>query len=59
LPACDDERLKRLCEKASLEQDPNRLMELVQEINRILGEDDPREATNEVPSVTPSGADAA
>jgi hypothetical protein len=59
LPGCDNERLKSLCEQVSLEQDPNRLMELVQQINNILGEDDPKDAANQVPSVTPSGADAA
>lgn len=31
------ERLKLLCEQAGSEQDANRLLELVEEINRILG----------------------
>ena len=32
------ERWKELCEQASVEQDPERLMELVSEINRLLDE---------------------
>jgi hypothetical protein len=27
-----------LCQKASVEQDPEKLMELIHEINRLLGE---------------------
>jgi len=34
----NDERWKSLCEQASQEKDPERLMELVNQINRILGE---------------------
>lgn len=41
-----DEKLKeewiRLCEQAAVEQDPGRLMELVQEINRLLQEKEDR-----------------
>jgi hypothetical protein len=32
------ERWKELCALASVEQDPQRLLELVQEINRLLDE---------------------
>jgi hypothetical protein len=32
------ERWKELCEKAAVEQDPAKLLELVKEINRLLGE---------------------
>ena len=34
----DPEKWKELCEQAAVEQDPKRLLELVQEINRILDE---------------------
>ena len=56
---CNDERLKSLCEQVQLEQDPTRLMELIQEINRILGEGDSGDVANEVPGATPSRVDAA
>lgn len=36
------ERWKQLCEHAADEQDPKRLMELVDEINRLLAEKDER-----------------
>ena len=36
----DPEKWKELCAQAAVEQDPNRLLELVQEINRILEEQD-------------------
>ena len=36
----DTERWKELCAKAAVEKDPRRLLELVQEINRILEEQD-------------------
>jgi hypothetical protein len=36
----DPEKWKKLCAQAAVEQDPNRLLELVQEINRILEEQD-------------------
>jgi hypothetical protein len=32
------ERWKRLCELASVEQDPDKLLELVREINRLFEE---------------------
>ena len=32
------ERWKMLCEQASIEQDPQKLIELVREINRLLSE---------------------
>ncbi len=32
------ERWKELCEQASVEQNPQKLLELVAEINRLLGE---------------------
>ncbi len=34
----DTEKWKELCGKAAVEKDPQRLLELVQEINRILEE---------------------
>ena len=30
------EQLRKLCEEAAIEQDPQKLMELVSEINRLL-----------------------
>ena len=36
----DPEKWKELCAQAAVEHDPQRLLELVQEINRILGEQD-------------------
>jgi hypothetical protein len=33
---------RELCEQAATEQDPNRLMELVNEINRMLSEKEER-----------------
>lgn len=51
MPGRNDDRWKSLCEQASREQDPKRLMELVQEINALLRQDAPQNATN--------GADAA
>ena len=32
------ERWRKLCEQAAVEQDANKLMELVEEINRLLDE---------------------
>jgi hypothetical protein len=32
----NDERWKELCAQAAMEQDPQRLIELIQEINRML-----------------------
>jgi hypothetical protein len=32
----DTERWKKLCEQASIEQDPKKLLELVKEINDLL-----------------------
>ena len=32
------ERWRRLCEQAAIEQDPDRLLELTQEITRLLDE---------------------
>jgi hypothetical protein len=32
------EHWKTLCEQAAVEQDPEKLLELVREINRLLGE---------------------
>jgi hypothetical protein len=34
----DKERWKALCEQAAFEQDSDKLLELVQEINRLLNE---------------------
>jgi hypothetical protein len=36
------ERWMHLCEEAALEQDPEKLMELVREINRLLEEKEKR-----------------
>jgi hypothetical protein len=33
-----EERWKQLCSQASVEQDPQKLLQLTQEINRLLGE---------------------
>ena len=38
----DKEQWRRLCEQAAVEQDPARLLELIQEIDRLLGEKDKR-----------------
>ena len=38
MPHVNDETWKSLCEEASTEQDPERLLELVQEINRLIDE---------------------
>ena len=32
----EDERWKELCEQASIEQDPKKLIELIREINSLL-----------------------
>jgi hypothetical protein len=49
----DVERWKQLCEQAVVEQDPDKLMRLVAEINRLLSEKEERlkanRARNEVP----------
>jgi hypothetical protein len=34
----DNPRWEELCRQATVEQDPNKLMELVKEINRLLDE---------------------
>jgi hypothetical protein len=39
----NNERWKELCAQAAVEQDPARLIELVQEINRMLEEKDLRQ----------------
>ena len=39
------ERWAELCEQAAKEQDPNRLMQLVQEINKLLIEKEERLAS--------------
>jgi hypothetical protein len=36
------ERWQELCEQAAIEQDPQRMIELVEEINRILTEKEQR-----------------
>jgi len=36
------ERWKLLCEQAAVEQDPERLLQLVREISRVLGEKEAR-----------------
>ncbi len=36
------ERWRKLCEQAAIEQDPERLLELTQEITRLLHEKDQR-----------------
>jgi hypothetical protein len=38
MPHLNDELWKHLCEEASTEQDPDRLLELIQEINRLIDE---------------------
>ena len=34
----NEERWRELCKQASAEQDPKRMLELIKEINRLLGE---------------------
>jgi DNA-binding NtrC family response regulator len=41
----EDDRWKRLCSQAAVERDPDKLMELLQEINRLLDEKDERHKT--------------
>ena len=48
MPSRNEERWKSLCEQATREQDPNRLMELVEEINMLLGDDSPQETGKNV-----------
>jgi hypothetical protein len=36
------ERWYKLCEQAAIEQDPERLMALIEEINQLLGEKEQR-----------------
>jgi predicted metal-dependent RNase len=38
----EDERWKQLCSQAAVERDPDKLMKLLQEINRLLDEKDER-----------------
>lgn len=38
----NSERWRKLCEQAAIEQDSQKLMELVKEINRLLDEKDRR-----------------
>lgn len=38
----DKERWLELCQQAAVEQDPKKLMELVEEINRLLAEKEQR-----------------
>jgi hypothetical protein len=56
VPGRNDERWKSLCEQASQEKDPNRLMELVQEINTILGGEAPEGGAEKLPSTTAKDA---
>ena len=42
----DKERWLQLCEQAALEQDPEKLMTLVHEINRLLAEREARIKAN-------------
>lgn len=44
------EHWRKLCEQAAEEQDPKRLMELVYEINRLLGEKEARLEQRNAPS---------
>ncbi len=50
MSAPDNERWKSLCEQASQEKDPERLMQLVEEINTILGSHAPRDDAEKVSS---------
>jgi hypothetical protein len=49
----NEERWRQLCAEAAVEQDPQKLMELVKEINRLLdlkqqrGRPEPEESTQE------------
>ena len=42
----NDERWKELCSQAAVEQDPVKLMELVNEVNRLFTEKEAREKAN-------------
>ena len=42
----DEERWKKLCAQASVEKDPVKLIELVDEINRLLDEKEARAKAN-------------
>jgi len=44
------EHWMRLCEQAAIEQDPEKLMELVSEINRLLEEKESRLLGNSSPT---------
>ena len=44
------ESLRELCEQASVEQDPDKLLELIKEINRLLEEKQGRLSTAEIES---------
>jgi hypothetical protein len=44
------ERWMELCEQASQEQDPNRLMKLVEEINRLLEQREQKPKIRETPT---------
>lgn len=50
MSAPNQERWKSLCEEAAQEKDSDRLMQLVKEINTILGGDAPRDDAEKVPS---------
>jgi hypothetical protein len=54
------ERWLQLCEKAAVEQDPEKLLKLVNEIARILGEKQQRvvKQYSQQESAKPSGSDA-
>lgn len=45
-----NERLRELCEKVAREQDPHRFLALVQELNRVLEEDQSRNPQTLQPS---------
>jgi hypothetical protein len=47
----DKERWMELCAQATTEQDPQKLMELVKEINRLLAEKEARLKANRAQSV--------
>lgn len=43
------EKWKKVCAKAAIEKDPKRLLELVEELNRLLEERDKAEKSPEAP----------
>jgi hypothetical protein len=52
------ERWKTLCQEAATEQDPQKLLDLIMEINRLLEEKLSRASGKKVESNSPDGKDS-